>query len=385
MDFYLLSVLIFVLVLAFLIYRDRKNIEFHYFLLMRKTKFGIKLLDKLAGPKKFWKVFGTIGFFVALFLMFEGIVSLIEYGRLLLAGIAKMPGLSFVLPSVKPEIEAGPGYLLLPFWFWVAIIISVIFPHETLHGIMSRVEKIRVKSAGLLLLGVLPGAFVEPDEKQLKKSKFMSKLRIFAAGSLANFLVYLLIFNLTSNLIWPYFITGPIILNEVNSTGPAAQAGLRAGMEITRINDRQVKLTYSEFLAGSRYLAEETMGLKPGDEIVIVANNTEFAVKVGGNPENESLPYLGIIYSPVVRESAIPYNFIIQLLTWMWIINYAIAIFNIMPIYPLDGGMIVQAIAEKISKKYSMKITLFISFLTFLILVFNFVAPFILQTTLQPS
>jgi membrane-associated protease RseP (regulator of RpoE activity) len=34
---------------------------------------------------------------------------------------------------------------------------------------MSRVEKIRVKSAGLLLVLVLPGAFVEPDEKQLKK------------------------------------------------------------------------------------------------------------------------------------------------------------------------------------------------------------------------
>jgi membrane-associated protease RseP (regulator of RpoE activity) len=384
MDLYFLSVLIFVLILAVLIYRDRKNIEFHYILLMKRTKIGIEILDKLAKPKIFWKILGSFGILIAFFLMFYGFASLIKYGQLLLEGVVKMPGLSFVFPSVKPEIEAGPGYLLLPFWFWLVIIVSVIVPHELLHGIMSRVEKIKVKSAGLLLLLVLPGAFVEPDEKQLKKSKLISKLRVFASGSLANFLVYLLIFNLTSNIIWPYFVPGPIILKEVNATGPAAQAGLKANMVITEINGKPVKLTYGEFLSGSRYLLEETENLKPGDEISVIANGTEFKVRLASNPENESLPYLGIVYSPITKGD-IPFGFLFQLLTWIWIINYAIAIFNIMPLYPLDGGMIVQALAEKINKKNATKITYAITIITLSILAFNFVAPFILQAIPQLS
>jgi membrane-associated protease RseP (regulator of RpoE activity) len=385
MDLYFFSVLIFILVLAILIYKDRKNIEFHYILLMRRTKIGIKVLDKLAKPKIFWKILGSFGIIIGFFLMFEGFVSLIKYGQLLLEGIVKMPGLSFVFPSVKPEIEAGPGYLLLPFWFWLIIVISVIVPHELLHGIMSRTEKIRVKSAGLLLLLVLPGAFVEPDEKQLKKSKLISKLRVFASGSLANFLVYLIVFNLTSNLIWPYFVPGPIVLKEVNATGPAAEAGLKANMTISEINGKPVKLTYGEFLTGSSYLVEETENLKPGDEISIIADGKEFKVKLASNPENESLPYLGIVYSPVTRYENLSLWFFFQLLTWVWIINYAIAIFNIMPLYPLDGGMMVHAIAEKINKKNATKITYVITIITLSILAFNFFAPFLLQAIPQPS
>ncbi|MEM5853155.1 MAG: site-2 protease family protein [Candidatus Aenigmatarchaeota archaeon] len=384
MDVHALSVIVFLTILGFLVYKDRKNIEFKYFLLLRRTKFGIKLLDKMSKPKKIWKIFATIGIAIAFFLMFEGFYSLIAYGKLLIEGVAKLPGLSFVIPSIKSEVEVGKGYLLLPFWFWVIIVISVIVPHEGLHGIMCRTENVKVKSAGFLLLLILPGAFVEPDEKQLRKAKLISKLRIFVAGSVANFLVYLFVYALTSYIIWPYLVPGPIELKEVNATGPAAQAGLKPGMYVTEINGKPVKLTYTEFLSGSRYLAEETANLKPGDEITIKANNTEFKLKLASNPENASLPYMGIVYSPVTRGNT-NMNFLLQLLTWMWIINYAVAIFNILPLYPLDGGMVVRAIAEKISKKNADGITYFISFLTISILLFNFVFPLLSQVTLQPS
>jgi membrane-associated protease RseP (regulator of RpoE activity) len=155
-------------------------------------------------------------------------------------------------------------------------------------------------------------------------------------------------------------------------------------MVITEINGKPVKLTYGEFLSGSRYLLEETENLKPGDEISVIANGTEFKVRLASNPENESLPYLGIVYSPITKGD-IPFGFLFQLLTWIWIINYAIAIFNIMPLYPLDGGMIVQALAEKINKKNATKITYAITIITLSILAFNFVAPFILQAIPQLS
>ena len=63
---------------------------------------------------------------------------------------------------------------------------TVLVVHEFGHGIISRVEGVRIKSIGVLLLAVLPGAFVEPDEEDIEKSKRISKLRIFAAGSIFN-------------------------------------------------------------------------------------------------------------------------------------------------------------------------------------------------------
>jgi membrane-associated protease RseP (regulator of RpoE activity) len=317
--------------------------------------------------------------------MFDGVASLIKYGKLLVSGAVTMPGLSFIFPSVKPQVETGPGYILIPFWFWLIIIMSVILPHETLHGIMSRAEKIKIKTAGILLLAILPGAFVEPDEKQLKRSKLISKLRIFSAGSLANFLVYLILFYMISNILWPYFVPGSIVLQEVNATGPAAQAGLKAGMIITEINGTPVKATYKEFISSPSYLWDETKELKPGDNVSLVANGTFFNVTLGFSSENKTLPYLGIAYSPVTRGNDAAVSFLFQLLTWMWIINYAVSVFNVMPIYPLDGGLMVQAIAEKINKKWANKLTYAITFIMLMILAFNFFAPFLLKLVLPLS
>lgn len=377
MEFYSISVLAFLGIVALIIYRDKKNIEFQYGILMRRTKVGIKILDKLARPTAFWKFLGTVGIIICLFLMFDGVASLVRYGKLLATGAVTAPGLSFVLPSINSQVEVGRGYILMPFWFWLIIIISVIFPHEGFHGILSRVEKIRVKTAGILLLLILPGAFVEPDEKQLKKARLISKLRVFTAGSLANFLVYFIAFNFISFVLWPCFVPGPIVISEVNATGPASVAGLKAGMVVTEINGKTVKATYDEFLNGSSYLVDETKGLKPGDEIFLVANGTFYNVKLAVNPENKTIPYLGIMYGPVINSDSTTITFIFQLLTWVWIINYAISVFNIMPIYPLDGGLVVQAIVEKINKKYANKMTYAITFIVLLILAYNFIMPFL--------
>lgn len=381
MDFYLLSVLAFIGILAVVIYRDRKHIEIQYVLFLRRTKIGIKILDKLAKPRIFWKIFGTVGIGLAIFLMGYGIFSLIVYLKLIAAGTVTMPGISLILPSFGPEVEVGPGYIRLPFWPWLIIIVSVILPHETFHGIISRAEKIRVKSAGVLLLLIFPGAFVEPDEKQLKRSKLISKLRVFAAGSVANFLVYAILFYGMSLVIWPYLSPGPIIINQVNATSPAYQAGLRSGMILTEINGKTVRMTYDEYLTGTDYFK----GMKPGDRVSLVANGTRFDVVLGTNPENKTLPYLGVAGGPLIRGNGAVANFLLQVLTWVWLISYAVAIFNIMPIYPLDGGLIVHAIAEKINKKYANKITYAITFIMIFILALNVFVPFLLKAVLPPS
>lgn len=375
----MLSVIAFFALLGILIYRDRKNIEVKYILILRRTKKGIKIIDKIAKNRKFWKVVGTIGIFVAFYLMITGMWSLIEYGRRLIAKEISVPGISFIFPTPTSQPMTGPGYILIPFWFWIIIISSVMIPHEVFHGIMSRAEKIRIKSAGLLLLAIFPGAFVEPDEREVKKARPMTKLRIFAAGSFANFIVYVLVFLIVSNLLWNYFVLGPIVLTEVNSTSPAAVAGLKSGMVITEINGTKVKATYSEYLIGS-YIFEETSGLKPNDKIVITASNTNFTLTVGHNPKNETLPYFGITYKPLIAGNEnFVFGVLFQLLTWMWVLNFAIAIVNILPIYPLDGGLMIETVAEKINKKHAKEITMTITAITLVIFFVNFATPFLLK------
>lgn len=68
--------------------------------------------------------------------------------------------------------------------------------HELSHGILCRVEGVRVKSMGAIFLLFPIGAFVEPDDTELfgdektpPKATRQARLRILSAGVIANFIV----------------------------------------------------------------------------------------------------------------------------------------------------------------------------------------------------
>jgi len=377
-DVYTITVVTFFALLAILLYRDRKHVEVKaYIFFLRKTKKGLQLLDKVATHTIFWKLAGTIGVVVAFYLMISGMYVLAEYGRLILLGIVKQPGLNFVFPSLTSQQVSGAGFILIPFWSWIIIIASVIIPHEFMHGVLARVEKIRVKSVGIALFAIFPGAFVEPDERQLKKIGLFGKLRIFSAGGFSNFIVYLLILALVSDVIWPAFVPGSVVITEVNATGPAASAGIVNGTVINKINQETVKVSYFEYLSKQRYLAKYFENLKPGETITLQSDNISFEVKAAANPTNSSRAFLGITYEPLVNgDKQFMYD-TLNLLTWMWILNYTIAIVNLAPIYPLDGGLMIRALADKISKKHGMAITVSITLIAVAIFLINIVVPFL--------
>ena len=58
---------------------------------------------------------------------------------------------------------------------------------------------IKIKSSGFAFFGIflplIPAAFVEPDEKQLKKSKFFEKVSLLGAGSTSNFIFGIIFFS----------------------------------------------------------------------------------------------------------------------------------------------------------------------------------------------
>ncbi|MBN1896395.1 MAG: site-2 protease family protein [Candidatus Aenigmarchaeota archaeon] len=190
MDLYLVSVIIFVILLALLVYKDRKSFQRESIFLLRRSKRGRGFLTKIGTTcPGGWKVVGFVsvitGFIVSVLglkMLFDNLVAAIQAG-------ASAPSLALLLPSPTAEPIFGYGYLAVPFWYWIICLALLALVHEGFHGIFTAREKVRIKSLGFGILAVIPLAFVEPDEKALEKKGMWPALRVFSAGSFANFLL----------------------------------------------------------------------------------------------------------------------------------------------------------------------------------------------------
>lgn len=375
LDLYFISVIVFFIIIATWLYKDRKNVEIKaYFIFMRKTKKFRNTIDKIAQKSpKFWKVVGTLAIIACFYYMFQGTHMLITNSYQIFSGQITESGLKLIVPSPTSAASTGQGYIAIPFWFWIITIACILIPHELSHGIIARAEKIKLKSVGVMLLAILPGAFVEPDEKQLKKAKIMPKLRVFAAGSGANFLVAAFVFLFVSFALWPAITSPGIELIYINETSPAMNAGLQSGMILTHVNNHQIKTTYKEYLGSVGYLVDELGNIEPGDVLRFQTNESSHDVTLGLSGENA---YMGIIYKPVYRiESYFLMATLLPLLTMIWLFSFGVGVFNILPLYPLDGGLMIEALVERFSKKMSKRITRTISIIVVLIIIYNFIGP----------
>jgi membrane-associated protease RseP (regulator of RpoE activity) len=248
-----------------------------------------------------------------------------------------------------------------------------------MHGVIARAEKIRLKSVGLLLLAIFPGAFVEPDEGQLKRSKLLTRLRIFAAGSFANFSVAILIIVLFAFLIWPLASGTGAVLETVTPGSPAALAGLAVGQTLSSVNGHPITSSYWEFLGGRGYLYEEVGTVSAGDSLTFVADGKEYAVVAADNPETGA-PYVGINYSPVMHVPFKEFLTVAYLFDMIRVFSLAVGLVNILPIYPLDGGLMFEAVAGKYLKKRAAKtVTRVVTYFIVLVLLFDFVGPWLMH------
>jgi membrane-associated protease RseP (regulator of RpoE activity) len=389
-DAYSLSILIFFLILGIGIYLDRKNIEIKYILIIRRIRKGVKLFDKIAKYKIFWKVFGTFGIIIAIYLMSIGLLNLIEFSKKIILGEITGPTGGLVLPSPTKSTIFGPGFIGIPFWIWIIIVPIIMIPHEIFHGIMARVEKVKIKSFGLLFFIIFPGAFVEPDDNQIKKIKLLSKLRIFVAGSFANFLVSLLLFTpilnigIIPNFVWPNFVPGSVFIVDVNKTGAAFEAGIPVNSTITHINGERIEISYTDFLQKT-YLLKYFKNIKAGEKLILTINGKNYSVIPKNiTINNYTRPYIGVTIKPVVKniDEAFFFSFLIPLLTWMWMLSFAVAVVNILPIYPLDGGLVLDSIVEKFARKYKKEIVSLVTAFTITLLVFTILGPYIMKSFL---
>jgi membrane-associated protease RseP (regulator of RpoE activity) len=189
-DFYTLSVIAFILVLIALLYRDRKNIKREGVAFLRRTEKGKPTIIRI-GLKfpRFWKALGMLGVFAGFYFSIVGFLLMLQLTVTNLVAKKAAQGLALLLPSPTSETIIAPGIFAPPFWYFIISIALLIVVHEGMHGIMAAREKIKIKHLGLILLAVIPGAFVDIDEKQLRKEKHWKQMRIFAAGSFGNFIL----------------------------------------------------------------------------------------------------------------------------------------------------------------------------------------------------
>lgn len=272
-------------------------------------------------------------------------LALIEHAYEIMLG-SDLPGVSPALPTVR-DGEVGLGFPGLPVfipWSHALIAIAVtIFVHEFAHGILTRVRKLNLKSTGLVTLGILPiGAFVEPDDDEMKKAESIDRMRIFAVGSFANLMTAVLALGLlmcagsfAASELWDYELK--IVHVE---DGSPADGVLEVNMTLYGLNNQSVK-TVEEF-------REVTPEIKPDTTLEVLTDQGTFHIKTIEHPEHEGRGYIGIGVLDVgqMREETkekygywlVLFLFIMESLKWILFFNINIGLVNLLPIPPFDGG-----------------------------------------------
>lgn len=394
-DFQTISAIIFLVLLTVFVYLNRKNLEtkqlIPYFLYfsMYKTKCGLKLMDSMA--KKHGKIMRYIGYF-GVVVGFIGMMA-ISYGLIsniyiLFTTPEAGPGVGLVLPF------KAKGVFFVPFFYWITAIFVIASVHEFAHGLIARTHNLKVKSSGFAFLGVvipiIPAAFVEPDEKELRKRPHKEQLSVFAAGPFSNILFAFLFLAISSFLIAP-MANAMIEPNGVKVTGyvegkdkskfPAEISGIKIGEVIQSVDNKQTPYVIN--------LSSVLRSKKPDEIAAIKTDMSIYNVKLARNPENESMAYVGayLEQSTKIKDNAKASfgEFLPNALIWfygllviLFILNFGIGLFNLVPIGPLDGGRMLQlALHRFFDKERGNRIWGYIG-LFFMALIFvNIVAGFV--------
>jgi membrane-associated protease RseP (regulator of RpoE activity) len=421
-----------------------KPITRWFIIFMVRTRKGLNLLDRLGK----WRISRPLGWLmlilmpiaaaVALYVVFflVGALYFSPESTQLISNVRTIsPLANFLLPGINPY---------LPLSVWLAIVVAV-FIHEASHGIVARNVGMRVKAAGVVILGVLPiGAFVEVDDKELRKSRSRDSLRVLAAGSGINFVVgiaCLLLLILTVSSMTPVAkgagIYG-VVPDSPSLHSPAYLAGIQPGDFVLAINNSPVTdlsvLRNGSFSVGEHVNMTIWHDGKTRVVPIVLSNYTVTTVNETSGQSNTAVyPFLGVdevtyaglqgtatgyatLYksTPLAYISFIPTFGQVELsvpfsddlvgfytsplgpltaavtnaLFWLFFVNFNLAIFNSLPIYIMDGGQAFEIFLKgvgrgKISEELAKRLTTGTSFLLLFALFALIGGPYL--TTLAPK
>ena len=292
-----------------------------------------------------------------------------------LPSVFEAPAVSIVIPGV----EMPGSSIYIPFFYGLIALATVLVVHEFSHGIQSVGEKISIKSIGLLLFAIIPGAFVESDEDELKEAKRSSRLRVYAAGSIANItlaVIALLLVSLISAGIPTFFAEDGIAIDRIVSDSPS-DGVLKEGMVLEAIDNHQITNSSDYLDVVSHY--------SPGDNVSVKTDQGSYTLTLDKNPNNDSRGYFGIQankHFKLINNSMGPIPWILfellELFQWVAMLNLGIGLFNLLPLKPLDGGYMLEILLSyKLSENIYKPIVNALSVVMAMIIIFSIVAGFI--------
>jgi len=384
MNWELITAVVFYSIVAILIYINRDKFQWmQKVFLVHKTQKGLKWMKKLSRFTIFWKIFSTLAIPTAVFCALWVGQMLWSNSMGIIAGTAGA-GVYPAIPGVR--IPGSPFYI--PFWQGIIAIALLAVVHEFAHGIVASMEGLKLKSTGFGFLAILPLAFVEIDEDNLRNAPRLSRLRVAASGAFANIWMWV-IFSLLIGFIFGGFVSSSFVNEGINITAtqeglPADIAGVPAGSIIYGINNYSTP-TMQDF--------QNIMNRHKAGEIVVL-NTSEgiFEVETVSSPQDPDAPLLGVMVMQDVRVADHAYEkygrfgfsvimWMLDLFKWIALLNLFVGIMNFLPIWALDGGMIFYDLTSyvfKSQKLHHFVVTAVFAFFLILLL-FNLLGPAILS------
>lgn len=375
-------IILFYLIIAIIIVANRKKFQVeNKFILLHRTKYGIKIIDKCADKyKEFIKVVG----YSAIGVGFIGMIVIIGF---FIKGLYELffvpsapPTMSLVIPGV--QIPGSPVFI--PFWYGIIALFIVVVIHEFGHGIVSKAHGIPIKSTGIVFFGPLIGAFVEPDEKKLTKQPSPVQVSIFASGpffnvilSAAIFVILLLVLNpLLSTMVNPVGVK----FTSVQDGYPAAKYGIIAGATYTQFNNQPLK--------SGEELVTDLSCVRPNENITLGNINGTITIITAESPTDKTKGYLGVagiqtdykIKSEELWYKGVYYAlfYLTNLLEWVFMLSLGIGLANLLPLGPVDGGrMLLTTLTDMKGKEKGTKLWAQISWITLVVMLFLLLIPII--------
>lgn len=411
---------------------EPKRFEFSYGIIMYRTQRFQSLMERL-GRNRISRPTGWIllylmpiaaafGFYLFLVLL----ANLLSPRGAALASVIRSYGplVNLGLPGINPYIPIVYG--------WIALIVAIVV-HEGAHGVIARSLGLPVKSSGLLFLLIFPvGAFVEVDEQALKAARPSYSGRVLAGGAGVNLViavVCLALLVLTVSTMVPLTVGAGI--TGVATGKPAYNAGIRPGDFVTAVDGKNVTDLNVVLGENTTLTAGQSVNLTVfRDGRILQFDNVRLVccqvlIDVQTNKTLRSWPYIGVnqityshlqadvsrYSSPLLNlplylciptfqscQTVVPYSdslapfyfssagrFLVplsNLLYWLFFLNFNLAIFNALPIYPLDGGQAfkvgVKALGgDRLSEKMLTRITGIASAAVLVMLIGVMVGPYL--------
>ena len=203
-------------------------------LIMIRTKWGLKMMDRLAVHRRFWRFMGSVSMVIS-FILMAGIVLILAIDVLALPAAMRADGIGIEYALAIPGLNP-----MLPLVYGIIGLVIAMVIHELSHGIQSRANDVPVESSGILY-GVVPlGAFVEPSQDGIQRASRRAKMDIYAAGITTNFIASLvlftvLFFSMTGGLVCDHS-ESPAVYGIANDS-PASGADIPVSSIIVSIGD----------------------------------------------------------------------------------------------------------------------------------------------------